>query len=228
MARRTGTDDDVSAPAPRPRGRPKVAIDLDAVADAVAELFAEGGYDAVNIVNTAEKLAISRATLYRTVPTKEGLLGILFERSTAELTARAQEVIRTVDDPGERLARLIDLQARAAIDMRAYMPVFFGSSPLPSDVVGRWHRWSRKFEGIWVDVIEESMAAGVLAQGDPRIAARLVLGMLIWVSRWYRPRETITAEEIAATARGLLGLDGAQPSKPKPPAKRRTRSVKSS
>ena len=48
-----------------------------AVADAVAELCAEGGYEAVSIVDTAEKLSVSRATLYRTVPTKEDLLGIL-------------------------------------------------------------------------------------------------------------------------------------------------------
>ena len=55
-------------------GRPRLTIDRDAVADAVAELFAEGGYEAVSIVDTAEKLSLSRATLYRTVPTKEDLL----------------------------------------------------------------------------------------------------------------------------------------------------------
>lgn len=227
MARTTGKADDLGAPVSRPRGRPKVHIDLDAVADAVAELFAEGGYEAVNIINTAEKLSVSRATLYRTVPTKDGLLGILFERSTAELTARAQEAIRSTEDPRQQLFTLIDLQANAAVSMRAYMPVFFGSSHLPADVVGRWHRWSRRFEAIWVDVIERNMAAGVLAPGDPRVAARLVLGMLIWVSRWYRPREAITPEQIAATAHGLLGLsDAAAPPKRKAPAKRRTRTAK--
>jgi AcrR family transcriptional regulator len=63
------------------------------VADAVAELFAEGGYEAVSIPGTAEKLSVSRATLYRTVPTKEDLLGVLFERSTREITQRIRAVI---------------------------------------------------------------------------------------------------------------------------------------
>ena len=45
----------------RPRGRPRLTIDRDAVADAVAELFYEGGYEAVSVVDTAEKLSVSRA-----------------------------------------------------------------------------------------------------------------------------------------------------------------------
>lgn len=83
----------------RPRGRPRLAIDRDAVADAVAALFAEGGYEAVTIVDTADKLGVSRATLYRAVPTEEDLLGILFERCTGELTERTKAAIAGSSDP---------------------------------------------------------------------------------------------------------------------------------
>lgn len=64
----------------RTRGRPRFEIDRDAVADAVAGLFRERGYETVSIVGTAQRLAVSRATPYRTVPTKEDLLGILLDR----------------------------------------------------------------------------------------------------------------------------------------------------
>lgn len=74
----TATEPSGRVPDPRPRGSPRLDIDKDAVADAVAELFAEGGYAAVAIADTAAKLSVSRSTLYRTVPTKEDLLGILF------------------------------------------------------------------------------------------------------------------------------------------------------
>jgi AcrR family transcriptional regulator len=125
----------------RPRGRPRLTIDRDAVADAVAELFAEGGYEAVSIIDVAEKLSVSRATLYRTVPTKEELLGILFERSTRELTDRVKTVIAEYDDPREQLIEMIKLHADAAVKMRIYMPVFFGGGDLPPDVLKRWHTW---------------------------------------------------------------------------------------
>ena len=184
----------------RPRGRPRLDIDPDAVANAVAELFAEGGLEAVSILDTAEKLSVSRATLYRTVPTKEHLLGILFERSTAELTEKARAALSDIEDPGDQLLELVRLQVDAAIRMRRYMPVFFGGGDLPPDVFQRWQKWSRDYESIWVDVIRDNIDAGILAEGNPVITARLLLGACIWVSRWYRPKDKYDAQEIVETA----------------------------
>jgi AcrR family transcriptional regulator len=192
--------------ASRSRGRPRLEIDRDAVADAVAELFAEGGIDAVSIAETAGKLAVSRATLYRTVPTKEELLGILFERSTRELTERTDAVLAASSKPDEQLIQLIKLQAEAAIQMRSYMPVFFGGGGLPPDVFMRWRKWSKQFEKRWSGVVAACMDAGYLDKTDPVVATRLILGMIIWVSRWYRPSEKITADQIADSAITLLRL----------------------
>jgi AcrR family transcriptional regulator len=195
----------------RPRGRPRLEIDPDAVADAVAELFAEGGIEAVSILDAAEKLSVSRATLYRTVPTKEHLLGILFERSTAELTKAARASLEETDDPAERLLALVRLQVDAAIRMRRYMPVFFGGGDLPPDVFDRWHKWSREFEDIWVLVIKENMEADLVPPGDPVVTARLMLGSLIWVSRWYRPSDKQSPESIAQAAVDLVKAIQGQP-----------------
>ncbi|MCX2930119.1 TetR/AcrR family transcriptional regulator [Mycobacterium sp. CVI_P3] len=199
----TNSDDSRTS---RSRGRPRLEIDRDAVADAVAELFVEGGIDAVSIAETAERLSVSRATLYRTVPTKEDLLGILFERSTRELTERTDAVLDATSGPGEQLIELIKLQAEAAIQMRSYMPVFFGGGGLPPDVFMRWRKWSRQFEKRWSGVVAACMDAGCLEKTDPVVATRLILGMIIWVSRWYRPSEKITADEIADSAITLLRL----------------------
>jgi len=188
----------------RPRGRPRLDIDPDAVADAVAELFSEGGIDAVSILDTAEKLSVSRATLYRTVPTKEHLLGILFERSTGELTEISRATLAETEGAAERLQVLVRLQVDAAIRMRRYMPVFFGGGDLPPDVFERWHKWSRDFEEIWVDVVKENLDEGLLPDGDPVVTARLLLGSCIWVSRWYRPTDKYDPEFIADTAASLV------------------------
>jgi AcrR family transcriptional regulator len=190
----------------RPRGRPRLTIDRDAVADAVAELFHQGGYEAVSIVDTADKLSVSRATLYRTVPTKQDLLGILFERSTREITEQVEAAIRGIDDPAEQLKEMVRLQAEAAVQMRSYMPVFFDGGDLPNDVVQRWHKWSRQFEKLWVSVVAANMDAGYIEKGDHVITTRLILGMILWVSRWYRPKEKITADQISEDAIRLLRL----------------------
>jgi AcrR family transcriptional regulator len=150
------------AESPRPRGRPRTEIDPDAVADAVAKLFAEGGMEAVSIVSTARELDLSRATLYRAIPTKEHLLGILFERSTRELTELATATLEADIPVAERLRRLVELQVDAAARMRHYLSVFFGSADLPADVVDRWHAWSREYEELWTRCVEEAIDAGVL------------------------------------------------------------------
>ena len=212
----------------RPRGRPRLAIDRDAVADAVAELFHEGGYDAVTIFYVAEKLSVSRATLYRTVPTKQDLLGILFERSTRELAEGVEAAIHDIADPAERLEAMIRLQSEAAVQMRSYLAVCFDGGDLPRDVVQRWRKWSRRFEKLWISVVRANMDAGYLDEGDEIITARLILGMLIWVSRWYRPREGITPDQIAKEAIRLLRLGYLshenEDRKPLPPQRRRRKS----
>jgi hypothetical protein len=50
------------------------------------------------------------------------------------------------------------------------------------------------------------MHDGYLEDGDPLVSTRLILGMIIWVSRWYRPSDKITPDQIADSAIGLLGL----------------------
>jgi hypothetical protein len=87
--------------------------------------------------------------------------------------------------------------------MRRYMGVFFGGAGLPPDVFERWHDWSKQFEGMWVGVVSRAMNNGTLAKADPVITARLLLGECIWVSRWYRPSEQYSPEEIAETVIAL-------------------------
>jgi AcrR family transcriptional regulator len=216
----------------RPRGRPRLTIDRDAIAEAVADLLGAGGYEAVGVPEVAEKLEISRATLYRTVPTKSDLIGILFENRTRELSKQARAAIAaTPTDSAQQLTVLITLQANAAVHMRRYMPVFFGGGDLPSEVFERWHAWSKQYENMWVKVVSANMRDGHMDNGDARVTARLILGMLIWVSRWYRPVEKVTADEIADAALRLLGMQklpiepaapqpGARKSPAKAPAKR--------
>lgn len=158
----------------------------------------------MSIGSAAEKLGVSRATLYRTVPTKDHLLGIVFERSTRELTAAAELVLERGQQPREDLNDFIRLQVDAAVRMRRYLPVFFGGAGLPSDVFERWHSWSRQFEAMWVDVVKRAMAAGALEEDDPVIAARLLLGMCVWVSRWFRPSDHYKTEQIAEAVIRLL------------------------
>jgi len=184
----------------RPKGRRRKEIDLAAVAECAARLFSEGGYEAVSIEAVAEKMSMSRATLYRTVRTKEHLLGILFERSAQGLDRAANALVDENREPKDELLAWLSLHIAAAIETRGYMAVFLARPASSPEVLAHWQKFTQNYEKLWVGVITRAMDAGVLLPGDPVLTTRLLLGMVIWVSRWYRPGEKYTADQIAEAA----------------------------
>lgn len=198
------TSDQENPPASRPRGRPRLDIDRDELADAVAELIAEHGVDALKFNDAAQKLSVSRATLYRTIPSKDHLLAVLLERSMSEMDELVADVLRRVDDPSGQLLGLVELQIDAAIRMRQYMPLFFGQGDMPAETYARWRDWVRDFEQTWVKVVRKAMKTGALPDGDPVITARLLLGACLWVSRWYHPTDRFTPDQIRESAVDLV------------------------
>jgi AcrR family transcriptional regulator len=201
--------DEMGAPAPRKRGRPPRTIETDAVVEAVERLFADGGIDAVTIERTAAELGVSRATLYRTVPTKAHLLGIHFERMRQELDRGAREAVAAVDASArERLVALMRVQIEAAVRMRDYFFVYFDGTQLPEGVYKDWRRWADEYEQIWIDAVGDAIESGDLSPGDPLLTTRLILGMTIWVANWFRTKEGFTPAEIEDRALELLALGG--------------------
>jgi len=200
-------------PRPRKRGRPPRAIETDAVIAAVQRLFAEGGIDAVTIERTAQEMSVARATLYRAIPTKQHLLGILFTRMNEDLAEEARVVTqRPGTSPLERLTALIQVQIEAAVRMRDYLFIYFDRSRIPDNAYDEWRRWADSYEHIWINTVANAIAAGDLPPGDVRLTTRLLLGMTIWVANWYRPKEGISTEQIQARALEVLGLARTRPS----------------
>lgn len=198
------TESEERVEARRRPGRPRSVISMEEVARVAAKLFSQGGYGAVSIEAVAERLSVSRATLYRTVPTKEDLLGIVLERYTTDLGERARQTIDADDDPRVTLENLLRIQVDAAIRTKEFFTVVAGGTGVQSDSYRRWQKWSHEYESMWQDAVARAIDAGVLAKGDPVVTTRLLLGMAIWVSRWYRDSEGRTAEEIADVAVGLI------------------------
>jgi AcrR family transcriptional regulator len=192
---------------PRRRGRPALSIETDALLAAVERLFSEGGLDAVTIERTAQELGVSRATLYRSVPSKEHLLGLLFERMTGELDRDAREVTRARGaTPRQRLEALIRVQIEAAVRMRDYFFVYFDGSGLPRGVYDNWRHWANDYEQVWVKTVRAAIRSGDLPPGDPKLTTRLILGMTIWVANWFKPREGFTPEQVQERAVELLAF----------------------
>lgn len=177
-----------AAPGRRRRGRPRREVGRKQLTDAGQLLFEEGGPDAVSIEAAAAHLNVSRATLYRAIPSKEDLIELVLQRAADELCTAARSIARrpglTSRERVEHLARmLVDLSIRRPRSVLALVDSEIAASGAELAGTGRGFGAWRDYQGIWTRVVRAAIKSGDLPADDPRVIAQLITSMLIAVAR---------------------------------------------
>jgi TetR/AcrR family transcriptional regulator, cholesterol catabolism regulator len=186
---------------------------------AAARIICEKGYDATSMNDIAEAVGITKAGIYHHIPGKRDLLyGIM----TYGLDALEEQVIvpaRAVADAEQRL-RTIILKHVQLITSRSTP---YGMNPVTivvDEVAGLTPEHRRKInerKRVYVDLIRDTLtqlkAEGKLRDVDVTASAFSLLGMILWVSRWYKPEGRLASEEISeeVTKIALGGLLSSPP-----------------
>jgi AcrR family transcriptional regulator len=158
-----------------PQNVKKHSLREESILQAAAACFGEHGYRATTLETVAERLGISRVTLYRYCPSKEELLIRVFERSIAIFQRGLQQICAQEISPEEKVRQIIRHQVRLMADHRNFLSVFFSEeSHLPAE-----------------------MAAGRLAPFPPKLLSFAILGMCNWLYQWYQPDGPLSADEVA-------------------------------
>ena len=83
----------------------------------------------------------------------------------------------------------------------------------------------RDLEFAWATFLTRGMEQGAIPQADPRLLARAILGLYNSVWHWYRPRGSLSLEEVreffVARCLAVAGLPQAASAKPKAVGKRK-------
>jgi len=83
----------------------------------------------------------------------------------------------------------------------------------------------RDIEFAWATFLTRGMEQGAIPQADPRLLARAILGLVNSVWHWYRPRGSLSLEEVrvffVGRALAVAGLPDEPPAKPLPVSKRK-------
>ncbi|MEW6299569.1 MAG: TetR/AcrR family transcriptional regulator [Thermodesulfobacteriota bacterium] len=187
MARKQGNGKDI-----------KHALREEAILQAAAACFGEQGYRATTLEAVAERLGISRVTLYRYCPSKEELLIRVFERSIAIFQRGLKQICSQDIPPAEKLRQVIRHQVRLMADHRNFLSVFFSEEgSLPPDMARRARNERRAYNALVEGVIREGIEAGQLAPLPPKLLTFAVLGMCNWLYQWYQPDGPLSADEVA-------------------------------
>jgi hypothetical protein len=88
----------------------------------------------------------------------------------------------------------------------------------------------RDLEFAWATFLTRGMEQGAIPQADPRLLARAILGLYNSVWHWYRPRGSLTLEQVGeffvARCLAVAGIPLPAPAKPKAAAKRKAAAKK--
>lgn len=181
-----------------------------------AQLFRDRGYDATSVSDVARALGMTKAGLYHHFDSKEALL---FEIVMYGLERVRDEVIipaRAVKDPEERLRQLITRHARIAT--RGQGAVTELNDEIRALPAAARRQVETKMR-VYVDLIRETLveleAAGRLRDVDPTVATFSLLGMILWLPRWFRQGgrldQAAVADQLASFALGGLMAPARKP-----------------
>lgn len=161
-----------------------------------ASIFRRKGFHATAVGEIAEAVDLTKAGLYHHVRGKEDLLFAVMSFGMDRLEGWLADA-RDIADPAERLRAVIEAHARgiAADDGNITVLVDEIEALSPEHRETIRSRQRAYFEFIRT-CLEELREAG-RTQIDVTVGAFGVLGMLMWLGRWYRREAALSAVEIA-------------------------------
>ena len=187
-------------------------VKREAVLRTAAQLFNEKGYLASTLDEVAERLKVSKPTVYYYVDSKDA---ILFECVRIGLEM-LQAAIREVDAAGgsaiDKLMAAMRQYAEIVTMDFGMCAIRVGEDPLPPAARLKLRRMKAGLDHEFRALIRQGIAEGSIAPCDPKMAAFTIAGALSWIGRWYRPDGGLEPAAIADECIRLLvlGLGSAQ------------------
>lgn len=182
----------------------------DAVLHASAQLFNEFGYHATSLAMIAERLQVTKPTLYYYIQNKEE---ILFECVRLGLELLRSVIAEAAASGGTVLCKLKAAMREYALIVSqdfGMCLIRVGEDPLAPEGRKELRRLKAELDHEFRALIEQGIADGSIAPCNPRLAAFTLAGALSWIGRWYDPNGPLSAEEVAQQTMALL-MNGLSP-----------------
>ena len=199
-----------------------------------AQIFRERGYDATSLSDLSRALGMTKAGLYHYFESKEALLFEILMFGMDRVREHVVVPAQDIRDPEERLRQLVVRHAAIAMDGRGAV-AYLGDEirALPTSSRRQIDQRTRYYFDLIRNTLRELKMRGHLRDIDPTVATCSLLGMILWLPRWFRQdgrlSQTDVADQIAKLA--LAGVlrprpDTARASRRKTRAKSSVRRVK--
>lgn len=186
----------------------KTSLYRSLVIDAAEQLIATQGYERTRIQDIASASGISLGTLYSVFDGKAAIIEAIHDERLGELFQRARDAMATEDTAADRLVLGNRLFIRWLTEHPDFLRIHLDNSVWASNPQGvsegQMHAWRRGIELI-ASVIATAMSEGDMHDGDPIVAARLLVAMQqVFMSVWVENGMHEDAETLASRAEEQL------------------------
>lgn len=183
----------------RPPAKERKPYNLDALLDVAVRVFLERGYDGSSLDQVARAAGITKASIYYHARGKEDLLLRGVGRAFDALFAVVSEAEAEAGSALSRLKHVVQGTIEIAIAKQPEVALLLrvrGNTRAERRVLQR----RREFDHMIAEMFTRAQEEGGLRRDvDPRLATRLLFGMLNSITEWYRPEGSLRAPEIAQT-----------------------------
>ena len=187
LPNRPSADTAASGKRSRPRRRlRKAGSDLEAIIAAAAHVFGERGYHATSLDDIAERLGVSKPTIYYHVGNKEALLAECLRRSLKDLMDSLDPLRNRPMTGADRLEQAVRYCVAAACTDLGRCVV-----RIPDHVLDRHRAEILEIKGsvsaIFSELLSEGINDGSLACHDHKLFGQLLRGLINSVGDWFQP-----------------------------------------
>ena len=181
--------------APTPRIVEKRQKRRAEILQAALRAFGEKGYHRTTLDDIAEHLGVRKTSLYHYFPDKEAILYECHRESVVALARILREAGR-LGSARARLEHVVREHVRVMTDTLQGSPLAFEVTALSGAKRTRMITARDRYERGLRAIIEQGMRDGEFRNGDPKVAAFVILGAINWIARWYRPEGSLHATEL--------------------------------
>jgi len=163
-----------------------------------AQIILRKGYDATSVNDIADALGMTKAGLYHYINGKKELLFDIMNFGLGELDEEVATPAEAIEDPAARLRFIVASHARLVTRGQGAITILVDEiTALTPPQQRKITQRKRAYFDFLRGTLDELKAAGQLQDVDTTAATFSLLGMINWLSRWFRHGGALDEEQAA-------------------------------
>jgi AcrR family transcriptional regulator len=168
-----------------------------AIVEVATQLFSDRGFTGTGVAEISKALGVTNAALYYHFSSKQALLYATLEGALSEHLERLEAIAAADGSPEQKLRRALENHLDFIFHRPAAIRVFLRErrflDPKPA---AAYQKQVKRYDGIFEQLISAHLSSRPGEGPDPHLMRLAVLGMLNWITQWYRTGGRLTERQI--------------------------------